>query len=311
MVIGELQLGVVRVVAVAHEGERILLLRPFGGAQQLHAEHLRVEVDRALQVANAQHGVEDSHGAIIRSIGLRAYADCRLNYRMIPQPAGCGRHSFMPGRLKSCLLASLSLAALLLPPPSLAQAAAATGPSFDLEIHAPAPCKALLEQHLELGRYREVPDLDDAELARLATLAEHNARELLGTLGYFAPTVRITREKADKRPTLVVDVELGEKTVVGAVEITFEGAIADATDASTVAQREGIRTGWGLPAGQGFSQNGWDAAKSQALRRLAGKRFLAGRISESLADVDAAAHSAGLGPEAAFRAGCIGSASSR
>ena len=198
-------------------------------------------------------------------------------------------------RLLSCLLASLSTAALLLPPPASAQAESAPGPSFDLEVRAPAPAKDLLERHLELRSYREVPDLDEAELARLVTLAERNARELLGTLGYFAPTVRITREAAGARPTLVVDVELGEKTVVRDVEISFDGAIATATDADTVRQREGIRSGWGLPAGQGFTQGAWDDAKAQALRRLGAKRFLAGRIGDSLADVDAAAHQADLG----------------
>ena len=32
------------------------------GNNPKHAEHAGVEVDRALQVANAQHGVQDSHG---------------------------------------------------------------------------------------------------------------------------------------------------------------------------------------------------------------------------------------------------------
>ncbi|MFC5498027.1 autotransporter assembly complex family protein [Caenimonas terrae] len=201
----------------------------------------------------------------------------------------------MPGPfLRSCLSACLLLAASLVPAAARAQAEPAPGPSFDLEIRAPAPAKDLLERHLDLRRYREVPDLDEAELARLAMLAERDARELLGTLGYFTPTVTIRRE-AGTRPRLVVEVALGEKTVVGAVDIGFDGAIATATDADTVRQREGIRSGWGLPTGQGFTQGGWDDAKAQALRRLAAKRFLAGRISESLADVDAATHRVGLG----------------
>jgi hypothetical protein len=54
-----------RVRSVADEGQRILLLRPLGGAQQFHAEHLGVEVDRALEVAHAQHGVQDSHAGMI------------------------------------------------------------------------------------------------------------------------------------------------------------------------------------------------------------------------------------------------------
>ncbi len=199
----------------------------------------------------------------------------------------------MPRLIPSCLLPSLAVLALLLPPASLAQPAP-PGPSFDLEIRSPAPARELLERHLELGRYREVPDLDDAELARLVTLAERDARELLGTLGYFSPTIGITREPG-ARPKLVVAVELGEKTVVREVDIGFDGAIAAASDPDTVAQREGIRGGWGLPVGQGFTQGAWDDAKSQALRRLGAKRFLAGRISDSSADIDAAGNRAALG----------------
>src|SRR5581483_8936801 len=43
---------------VADEGEGILLLRAVGRAQELHAEHLGVERDRALHIADAQHGVQ-------------------------------------------------------------------------------------------------------------------------------------------------------------------------------------------------------------------------------------------------------------
>ena len=199
----------------------------------------------------------------------------------------------MPGPL-SRLLAPLVLAASLLPLAALAQAEGPAEPSFDLEVRAPAPAKDLLESNLELRRYREVHDLDEAELARLVALAERDVRELLGTLGYFSPTIRIAREPG-ARPTIVVEVALGEKTIVNSVEIGFEGAIAQATDESTVAQREGIRKGWGLPAGQGFTQDAWDAAKAQALRRLSARRFLAGRIEDSLADIDATTNRAGLG----------------
>ena len=201
----------------------------------------------------------------------------------------------MPGPFRSCLLATLTFAALLLPAAASAQAERASGPSFDLDIRAPEPAKDLLERHLELRRYREVPDLDEAELARLVTLGERDVRELLGTLGYFAPAVRIAREPGGARPTLVIEVELGDKTVVKEVDMSFEGDIATATDADTVKQRDGIRSGWGLPVGQGFTQAAWDDAKAQALRRLGAKRFLAGRIADSLADVDAATHQAGLG----------------
>jgi translocation and assembly module TamA len=78
----------------------------------------------------------------------------------------------------------------------------ATGPTsaqpevtaFDIAVRAPQPVKDLLEKHLELQRYRAVTDLDEAELARLIVLAERNVRNLVGTLGYFSPTITITRE---------------------------------------------------------------------------------------------------------------------
>jgi hypothetical protein len=60
-VVGQLQHRAVALVAVADEGKRILLLRTIGRAQQSHAHDAGVEVDRALQVTDAQHGVEDSH----------------------------------------------------------------------------------------------------------------------------------------------------------------------------------------------------------------------------------------------------------
>jgi 2-dehydro-3-deoxyphosphogluconate aldolase/(4S)-4-hydroxy-2-oxoglutarate aldolase len=62
VVVGELDLGLLRIRAVADEGQRVLLLRPLGRAQELHAHDLCVEVDRALQVADAKHRVEESHG---------------------------------------------------------------------------------------------------------------------------------------------------------------------------------------------------------------------------------------------------------
>ena len=49
-------------------------------------------------------------------------------------------------------------------------------------VQAPDNLRELLEAHLELRRYREVTDLDDAEIARLVVLAEKDARELGDTV---------------------------------------------------------------------------------------------------------------------------------
>ena len=167
--------------------------------------------------------------------------------------------------------------------------------AFDIAVRAPPAVRELLEKHLELQRYRAVTDLDDAELARLIVLAERNVRNLVGTLGYFSPDIRITREgSANERPTIVVAVDPGEVTRIGPVAITFAGDIADSPDTDAIAQRSEIRRDWRLSTGQGFTQDAWDGAKTQALRELVARRYPAGRLAGSLADVDAPSQTASL-----------------
>ena len=167
--------------------------------------------------------------------------------------------------------------------------------AFDIAVRAPTAVRELLEKHLELQRYRAVTDLDDAELARLIVLAERNVRNLVGTLGYFSPDIRITREGAvNQRPTIVVAVDPGEATLTGPVAIDFAGDIAQSTDADARAQRALIERNWRLPTGQRFTQDAWDGAKTQALRELVARRYPAGKLADSLADVDAPERRASL-----------------
>ena len=179
----------------------------------------------------------------------------------------------------------------------------ATGPTsaqpevaaFDIAVRAPQGVKELLEKHLELQRYRAVTDLDEAELARLIVLAERNVRNLVGTLGYFSPNIAITKEGgANQHPTIVVAVDPGQATAVGPVAITFAGDIAESVDPGAVTQRADIQRNWRLPTGQRFTQDAWDSAKTQALRDLVARRYPAGKLADSLADIDAPARTAGL-----------------
>ena len=167
--------------------------------------------------------------------------------------------------------------------------------AFDITVRAPTAVREILEKHLELQRYRAVTDLDEAELERLIVLAERNVRNLVGTLGYFSPDIRITREgRVNERPVIVVTVEPGQATVIGQVALSFTGDIADSPDSDAVAQRRNIERDWRLPTGQPFTQDGWNSAKTQALRQLVARRYPAGRLAGSLADVDAPNHTASL-----------------
>ena len=196
--------------------------------------------------------------------------------------------------MKNFFLAAL----LLLAPWAMAQEAtstlapaavpvetAAPGAAFVLNIVAPDDIKDLLTRHLELQRYRELTDLSDDELARLLRLAQEDARQLVGTLGYFSPVIAMTHQpEPGSTPQVTLTVTPGEPTRIRQVTIQFSGAMAD--DAQAVAQREQIQSSWSLPAGNRFTQNAWDAAKQQALRQLTTQRFPTGRISDSLADID-------------------------
>jgi len=161
--------------------------------------------------------------------------------------------------------------------------------AFTVDVRGPEAVRDYLALHLEIQRYRELDDLGATEISRLMVAAEANARELLGTLGYFTPTLTLelneTPQGAKAPREIVISVSPGEITKVSNVQISYGGPIAD--DAAAEAQRDSIRTGWALRAGQPFTQEAWDAAKTTALRSLTAKRFPTGNIEISRAEIDA------------------------
>ncbi len=161
--------------------------------------------------------------------------------------------------------------------------------AFTVDVRGPEAVRDYLALHLEIQRYRELDDLGATEISRLMVAAEANARELLGTLGYFTPTLTLelneTPQGAKAPREIVISVSPGEITKVSNVQISYGGPIAD--DATAEAQRDSIRTGWALRAGQPFTQEAWDAAKTTALRSLTAKRFPTGNIEISRAEIDA------------------------
>jgi translocation and assembly module TamA len=167
--------------------------------------------------------------------------------------------------------------------------------AFNLTIEAPSEVRTVLEQHLELQRYRALPDLSDSELDRLMVQATQNCRDLIATLGYFAPEIRFDRGAAQTGGTrsLTLHVVLGEPTLISDVAIAFAGPILQ--DPGAAAQLEQIRDTWPLRAGMRFSQSRWDAAKQQALRQLTTWGYPTGGLADSTADIDADQHRARLG----------------
>ncbi|WP_225781309.1 autotransporter assembly complex family protein [Xenophilus sp. Marseille-Q4582] len=162
--------------------------------------------------------------------------------------------------------------------------------AFTVEVQAEDDdLRELLEKHLEIQRYRQLDDLELAEVSRLMVAAEANARNLLATQGYFTPQLTLelidVPEDRDSPHRVRIRVEPGERTQVEAVQVDFAGPIA--TDADARAQREYIRNGWNLSPGSAFTQQSWDNAKTLGLRALTARRFPTGSVQFSRADVDA------------------------
>ncbi len=165
-------------------------------------------------------------------------------------------------------------------------------PAFKLEIQAPDEVRSLLEKHLELLRYRELQDLSEIELQRLSVAAQQNTRELLATLGYFSPEIRLETLPESSKPAvrvLQLSVVPGEPARVAEVKIEFHGPIQ--SDAQAQQQRQLIESSWSLRPGARFTQDAWDSAKRQALRQLMAQRYAGATLGTTLADVDPDSHS--------------------
>lgn len=175
--------------------------------------------------------------------------------------------------------------------------AESSSPSFALEVRAPDAVRETLERHLELQRFRNLPDLHANELQRLLGAADANARELLGTLGYFAPTITVelteTPDSKSAPRTVVVTVVPGPQTRIASADIDFANAAGNDTE-GRARQQERVVRNWSLPPGQPFTQSAWDGAKTGGLRELQVRRYPTARIANSRAEVDADVHEAKL-----------------
>ncbi|WP_027014818.1 autotransporter assembly complex protein TamA [Comamonas composti] len=174
-----------------------------------------------------------------------------------------------------------------------ALAASSGKPVFSLEVDAPKEIRELLEKHLELQRYRFQSDLQRRELLRLLGATDANVRDLIGTLGYFSPTVTVEVKEtpeADAPRQVTVKVDPGEAATIASSSVSFVGA--NTRDPGGAEQRQAIERQWPLREGQRFTQSAWSGAKSQGLRTLQARRYPLARIDKSLADIDADTHKA-------------------
>lgn len=201
------------------------------------------------------------------------------------------------------------------PPETNLPVPAAPGLRFKVAVDAPEHLQALLLRHLNIQRFHDLPDLDLAELRRLANQVPTDVFSLLGTQGYFSPMVQ-TRLQAPAAQgdgpaqppataqsagvwTVHITVQPGPVSVVGNVLVAFtdEADTTRSPDLPQLTARERVRSQWPLTTGAPFSQAAWDSAKTNALRTLSTDTFPNARLVGSLADVDTVTHSVNLAVE--------------
>lgn len=163
--------------------------------------------------------------------------------------------------------------------------APAQGIDYTVRIDAPGPLEELLEENLDLMRWRGNARVDLEQLQRLVKEAPAQARELIATEGYYSPKVSAGIDTGGARPVARVIVDPGQPTVVGDVDLVLQGFVPF-EEGGAPFDAAALRNRWTLPVGSQFRQGDWESAKSGLLRDVSQTRFPRARLVETGATVD-------------------------
>lgn len=157
------------------------------------------------------------------------------------------------------------------------------GQAYTLEVDADQSVRKLLEQFLDLARYRERSDLNEDQFNFMVATTPAQVKELLATEGYFSPETQVDVQRKEKEAAVIVRVKTGPRTVIDSADIKVEGP------ANEIAPRQvaAVRRGWPLKPGEAFRQEEWSEGKERGLRILQNRRFASAEISSSRAAIRA------------------------
>ncbi|WP_373378371.1 autotransporter assembly complex family protein [Cupriavidus nantongensis] len=160
--------------------------------------------------------------------------------------------------------------------------AAGAAQAYKVEVEAPKPIREILEEHLDLARYKDRTDLSQDQFDYMVETVGEQVRAFASTEGYFDPTTTTRVEgEGDKRVVHVV-VDPGARTLIRNVDLQVTGPAATQSP-EQVAE---MKAKWGLPAGEPFRQDDWDKAKEDALVTLQSHTYYGARLAASQARVE-------------------------
>jgi translocation and assembly module TamA len=161
----------------------------------------------------------------------------------------------------------------------------AQGVSYTVRIEAPPPLDELLQNNLDLVRWRGNPRLDRDQLQRLVKNTPDQVRTLVATEGYYSPKVTAGLDTSGAEPVARVVVDPGQPVLVGDVDLVLKG-FEPLSPTSVKFDAESLRSKWSLRIGQRFRQADWELAKRSLLRQVMQVRYPRAQLVESSATVD-------------------------
>ncbi|GGE85847.1 hypothetical protein CR103_11270 [Massilia psychrophila] len=168
----------------------------------------------------------------------------------------------------------------------LASASAyAQGVSYTVRIDAPRPLEELLQDNLDLVRWRGNPRLDRDQLQRLVKNTPDQVRTLVATEGYYSPNVTAALNTSGAALEARVMVDPGQPVLVGDVDLVLQG-FEPLAPTSVKFDADALRRRWSLGVGQRFRQADWEVAKRNLLRQVMQTRYPRAQLVESNATVD-------------------------
>jgi translocation and assembly module TamA len=157
--------------------------------------------------------------------------------------------------------------------------------TYDIELQVPLAQRKLLEDHLDLYRWRGRERMNEAQLQRLAGLAPDQIRKFLATEGFYSPAIKVEMEHKGSRWVVHLVVDPGNPVRVTRFDLQVTGPFNDDSAASR-ARLEKMRTDWSMRPDAVFRHADWESAKRNALKALLIDGYPTASIADSHATVN-------------------------
>ncbi len=98
--------------------------------------------------------------------------------------------------------------------------------SYKVEVEAPKPLREILENHLDLSRYKDRTDLSPDQFDYMVETVGEQVRQFASTEGYFDPVTTTHVEGEGDKRVVHLKVDPGARTLIRNVDIKVDGPAA-------------------------------------------------------------------------------------